>query len=50
MSGHLEEVASMGSVPDWISYLHANFWIFGPLLAILINFLKSKIDIEFPNF
>jgi hypothetical protein len=30
----------MKSVPNWISYLHANCWIFDPFLAILINFLK----------
>jgi hypothetical protein len=38
------------SVSNWISYLHANFWIFSPPLAILFNFLNSKIDLEFPNF
>jgi hypothetical protein len=36
----------MRSVPNWISYLHANSWIFNPFLAILINFLKSKIDLD----
>jgi hypothetical protein len=29
----------------WISYLHANSWIFSLFLAILINFLKSKTDL-----
>jgi hypothetical protein len=46
----LEEVDKMRSVPNWISYLHANFWIFSPFLAILINFLKLKIDLDFPKF
>jgi hypothetical protein len=40
----------MKSVSNWILYLHANFWIFSPPLAILFNFLNSKIDLEFPNF
>jgi hypothetical protein len=38
--GDLEEVANMKSVPNWISYLHANSWIFTPFLAILIDFLN----------
>jgi hypothetical protein len=46
----LEEVANMRSVPNWIYYLHANYWIFSPPLAILFNFLKSKTDLDFPNF
>jgi hypothetical protein len=46
----LEEVSKMRSVPNLISYLHANSYIFGPLLAILINFLKLKTDIDFLNF
>jgi hypothetical protein len=40
----------MRSIPNWISCLHANSWIFGPFLDILINFLKSKPDLDFPNF
>jgi hypothetical protein len=48
--GDLEEVANIKTVPNWISYLHQNFWIFSPFLDILINFLKSKIDIDFPKF
>jgi hypothetical protein len=40
----------MRSVPYWISYLHANSWIYNPFIAILIKFLKSKTDIVFPNF
>jgi hypothetical protein len=40
----------MQSVPNWISYLHANSKIFIPFLAILINFLKSKIDLDSPKF
>jgi hypothetical protein len=39
----------MKSVPNQISYLHANSWSFGPFLAILINFLKLKTDLDFPN-
>jgi hypothetical protein len=31
----------MKNVSNLISYLHANFWIYSPFLAILINFLKS---------
>jgi hypothetical protein len=46
----LEEVANIKSVPNWISYLHANSWIFGPFLSILINFLNSKTDLDFPKF
>jgi hypothetical protein len=46
----LEEVANMKSDPNWISYLHANSWIISPFLTILINFLKSKTDLEFPKF
>jgi hypothetical protein len=46
----LEEVAKIKGVPNWISYHHTNSWIFGPFLSILINFLKSKIDLNFPNF
>jgi hypothetical protein len=33
-----------------ISYFHANSWIFYPFLAILINFINSKTDLEFPKF
>jgi hypothetical protein len=40
----------MISVPNQISYPHANFWIFSQSRAILINFLKSKIDLDFPIF
>jgi hypothetical protein len=40
----------MKSVPNWISYLHANFWIFSPFLAILFNFLKSKTNLDFTIF
>jgi hypothetical protein len=40
----------MISVPDWSSYLHANSCIFSPFLAILINFLKSKIELDFLKF
>jgi hypothetical protein len=40
----------MKSAPNWISYLHANSWIFIPHLAILFNFLKSKTYHDFPNF
>jgi hypothetical protein len=40
----------MISIPNWISYLHANFWIFSPPLAILFNFLKSKTYLDFPKF
>jgi hypothetical protein len=43
----------MKSVTNWISYLHANSWIFGPFLTILIKFkIKpcfSKILIPFPS-
>jgi hypothetical protein len=46
----LEEISRMKSVPNYIFYLHANSWIFGPFLAILINFLNLKIDLDFPNF
>jgi hypothetical protein len=46
----LEEYAYTRSVPNWISYLHANSWNFSPFLSILIKFLKSKIDINFPKF
>jgi hypothetical protein len=46
----LKEATNIITIPDWISYLHANSWIFGPFLAILINFLKSKTDLDFPNF
>jgi hypothetical protein len=46
----LEDVDNMRSDANRISYLHANSWIVGPFLAILINFLKSKIDLDFPNF
>jgi hypothetical protein len=48
--GALEEVANMRSVPIWISYLLANSWIFSTFLAILINFIKSKTDLNFPKF
>jgi hypothetical protein len=37
----------MKSIPNYISYLHVNSWIFSPFLDILINFLKSKTDIDF---
>jgi hypothetical protein len=40
----------MKSVPNRISYHHENFEIFSPFLAILIKFLKSKTDLDFPNF
>jgi hypothetical protein len=46
----LEEVYNMKSVPNWISYLHENSWIFCPPLAILLNFLISKIGLDFPKF
>jgi hypothetical protein len=46
----LEEAANMKSVPNWISYLPANSRIFGPFLAILINFRKSKTNLEFLKF
>jgi hypothetical protein len=36
----LAEVVNIISVPNIISYHHANSWIFGPFLAILNNFLK----------
>jgi hypothetical protein len=37
----------MKSVQNWIYYLHENSWIFSPPLAILFNFLNSKIDLDF---
>jgi hypothetical protein len=37
----LKEAANMKSVKNWISYLHANSWIFIPHLAILFNFQNS---------
>jgi hypothetical protein len=40
----------MGSVPNCISNLPSNFWIFSPFLAILIKFLNSKTDLDFPKF
>jgi hypothetical protein len=40
----------MKNVPNRISYLHANSYIFIPRLAILFHFLESKIDLDFPNF
>jgi hypothetical protein len=40
----------MKSIPNWVSYLHANSWTFSPFLPILINFLKLKIDLDFPKF
>jgi hypothetical protein len=46
----LEEVDKRRSVPNCIFYLHANSCIFNPLLAILINFLKSKTAFDFPKF
>jgi hypothetical protein len=48
--GDLEEISNIRSVSNWISYLHANSWIFGSFLDILINFLNSKRDLDFPNF
>jgi hypothetical protein len=45
--GDLEEVSDMKSVPNWISYLHENFWTFIPLLDILFYFLKLKTDLAF---
>jgi hypothetical protein len=50
IGGELEEVSNMKTVSNSISYLHANSWIFGPFLDILINFQKLKTDIDFPNF
>jgi hypothetical protein len=46
----LEEVANIKNVPNWISYLHPNSWIFDPFLDVLINFLNLKTDLNFPNF
>jgi hypothetical protein len=43
-------IQNMRSVPNCIFYLRANYWIFGPFLPILINFLKSKTYFDFPNF
>jgi hypothetical protein len=40
----------MKSVPNWISYIHANSWTCSPSLAILFNFLEPKTDLDFPNF
>jgi hypothetical protein len=40
----------MKIVPNCIFYLHPNSWIFSPFLAILINFLNSEIDLDFPIF
>jgi hypothetical protein len=40
----------MKSAQNWISYLHANCWIFSPPLAILFNFLKLKTNLAFLNF
>jgi hypothetical protein len=40
----------MKSVPNWISYHHANCWISGPFVAILIIFLNSKTNLEFSIF
>jgi hypothetical protein len=40
----------MKIVPNWILYLHANSWVFSPHLAIIVNFLKSKIDLDFTYF
>jgi hypothetical protein len=40
----------MKSVPTSISYFHANSDIFNPFIDILFNFLKSKIDLDFPKF
>jgi hypothetical protein len=48
--GDLEEVANMKIVPNWISYHHVNSWIVDPFLSIVINLLKSKIDLDFTNF
>jgi hypothetical protein len=39
----------MRSVSTWISYLHANSWIFARFLTNLINFLNSKTDLDFPK-
>jgi hypothetical protein len=50
ISGDLEEVSNMKSVPNGISYSNAKSWIFGPFLNILNNFQKSKTDLQFPNF
>jgi hypothetical protein len=46
----LEEVGNIKSVPNWISNLHANSWIFIPSQAILTNFLKAKRDLDFSKF
>jgi hypothetical protein len=46
----LKEVDNIESVPNWISYHYENSGIFNPFLAILINFLNSKRDLEFPKF
>jgi hypothetical protein len=46
----LEEDSNMKSVQNWISYIHANSWSFSPFIAILIIFLMSKTDLDFPKF
>jgi hypothetical protein len=46
----LKKLPKRKSAPNWIFYLHANSFIFGPFLAILIKLLKSKTDLEFPKF
>jgi hypothetical protein len=46
----LEEVANRRSVPNLISHLHPNSWIFSPFLAIQFIFLKPKSDLDFPKF
>jgi hypothetical protein len=40
----------MKSVQNWISYIHANFYIFSPSLAILFNLLDPESDLGFLEF